>query len=98
MPEDPELGFFVKLVPEKNVRKRRQEDGFVSFGAGTLRAMFAGSFCLPCETSGQSNKGLVSLGTAVPVVSTQMARFSLEIPKNVSSSCLQQVSLKANWR
>lgn len=97
LPEDPELGFFLKLVPEKNVRKWRREDGFVSFGVGTLRAMFAGSFCLPCETLGQSNKGLVSLGTAVPVVSTQMACFSLEKSKTISSSCLQQVSQKANW-
>lgn len=97
LPEDPELGFFLKLVPEKNLRKRRQDDRFVSFGVGTLSAVFAGSFCLPCETLGQSNKELVSLGTAIPVVSTQMSGFFLEKPKNTSSSCLQQVSPKANW-
>ena len=97
LPEDPELGFFLKLVPEKNLRKGRQEDGFVSFGVGTPRAISAGSFCPPCETLGQSNEELVSLGTAVPVVSAQMACFSLEKPKNTSSSCSQQVSPKANW-
>lgn len=97
LPEDPEIGFFLKLVPEKNQRNGRQEDRFVSFGAGALRAVFAGSFCSPCEISGQSNKELVSLGTAIPVVSTQMACFSLEKPKKASSSCLQQVSPKANW-
>lgn len=97
LPGDPELGFFLKLVPEKSLRKGRQEDGFVSFGVWCLRAMFAGSFCLPCETLGQSNKELVSLGTAIPVVSTQMPCFSLEKPENNSSGCLQQVSPKANW-
>lgn len=97
LPGDPELGFFLKLVPEKSLRKGRQEDGFVSFGVWCLRAMFAGSFCLPCETLGQSNKELVSLGTAIPVVSTQMPCFSLEKPENSSSGCLQQVSPKANW-
>lgn len=97
LPEDPEIGFFLELVPEKNQRKGRQEDRFVSFGAGTLRAVFSGSFCSPCEISGRSNKELVSLGTAIPIVSTQMACFSLEEPKNASRSCLQQVSSKANW-
>lgn len=99
LPEDPEIHFFsLKLVPEKNLRERRQKDGFVSFGVGAFRAMFAGSFCLPCETSGQSNKELVSLGTAMLVVSMQMTCFSLEKQKNTSSSsCLQQVSPEANW-
>jgi len=96
LPEDLELEFFLKLVPGKNLRKGRQEDGFVSFGVGTLRAVFASSFCLPCDTLRQSSKELVSLGTAVPVVSTQMACFSLEKPKNTVSSCLQQVSPKGN--
>lgn len=71
LPEDPEIGFFLRLVPEKNQRKGRQKR-FVSFGADTLRAMFAGSFCSPCEISGQSNKELASLGTSIPIVSTQM--------------------------
>lgn len=97
LPEDPEIGLFLKLVPGKNQRKGRQEDRFVSFGAGTLRAVFAGSFCSPCEISGQSNKELASLGTSIPIVSTQMAWFSQEKPKNASSSCLQQVSSKAIW-
>lgn len=97
LPEDPEIGFFLTLVPEKNQRKGRQEDRFVSFGADTLRAVFAGSFCSPCEISGQSNKELASLGTSIPIVSTQMTCLSLEKPKNASTSCLQQVSPKANW-
>lgn len=95
LPRDPDLRFLLKLVPEKNLRKGRW--GFFGFGIGTLMVMFAGSLCLPCEISGQSNKELISLGTAVPIVSTQLACFSLEKPKNISSRFLWQVSPKANW-